>query len=470
MSAEPDSFLDKPSDINFSAKYSQLSHTNDEKQIHQKNDDKYDTASISIPQAITWRNNEDKASHIYRGSAVRIWLADQIFTNTNSLQKARRFGNNPDAININFQFPVSAIKMPRICSANISQCSYLTELHEAAIIINFSDANITNILDSFHHLLFEHQNDFEHIYNELIDKYNDKKDCLLANCLLIRRNQCQSSEQWNNLYYNTNVKHITIQQIMDTIHCHFFHSFDIGYQFTQKEKNNIPQKTDEKEEKDNDTSDKIVKYIHGKMQQKRKLCQGIKGLERITDSQKFRSDYKCGIKYFYWDYYKDKEVLNDPAVIHDRSKGRDYLIRHVNEGHKNKKKYMLKDWYIQSMFQNLKQELLKNKICTISPIQWNSLLEKATKHIQTNFAKTLKCAGPHRKEIYGIVLGQPITAEHIIAMMVYCNYDTLQKRFSTTFRRVDEHMEDNEIKQAHQNYAHLGRLLREFTDCFGTSV
>eukprot|EP01084_Bolivina_argentea_P130042 229601_1 len=330
--------------------------------------------------------------------------------------------------------------------------------------------DIVSALNHFHHLLFEHQNDFEHIYNELIDKYNDKKDCLLANCLLIRRNQCQSSEQWNNLYYNTNVKHITIQQIMDTIHCHFFHSFDIGYQFTQKEKNNIPQKTDEKEEKDNDTSDKIVKYIHGKMQQKRKLCQGIKGLERITDSQKFRSDYKCGIKYFYWDYYKDKEVLNDPAVIHDRSKGRDYLIRHVNEGHKNKKKYMLKDWYIQSMFQNLKQELLKNKICTISPIQWNSLLEKATKHIQTNFAKTLKCAGPHRKEIYGIVLGQPITAEHIIAMMVYCNYDTLQKRFSTTFRRVDEHMEDNEIKQAHQNYAHLGRLLREFTDCFGTSV
>eukprot|EP01084_Bolivina_argentea_P281294 481254_1 len=63
--------------------------------------------------------------------------------------------------------------------------------------------------------------------------------------------------------------------------------------------------------------------------------------------------------------------------------------------------------------------------------------------------------------------GQPIHISHLIAIMVYCNYDTLQQKFSETFRRLNAQETNEELKKKHSNYHYLARYLRECVECFG---
>eukprot|EP01084_Bolivina_argentea_P212650 361422_1 len=60
-----------------------------------------------------------------------------------------------------------------------------------------------------------------------------------------------------------------------------------------------------------------------------------------------------------------------------------------------------------------------------------------------------------------------IQKKHIIAMMVYCNYDTLQQKLSETYRKTKHDETDDELKERHRNYYHMGKYLRECVECFG---
>ncbi len=46
------------------------------------------------------------------------------------------------------------------------------------------------------------------------------------------------------LYFDTSNDEMVRQQFVDRIHCHFFHSFDIGYKLTHNEKHDILSKSD----------------------------------------------------------------------------------------------------------------------------------------------------------------------------------------------------------------------------------
>ena len=60
-------------------------------------------------------------------------------------------------------------------------------------------------------------------------------------------------------------------------------------------------------------------------------------------------------RFYYWEYYKNK----------------------TKEDHRYNPGYNYSDWFIESRFSDLKDELINNNICSISIYQFNDLLEKA---------------------------------------------------------------------------------------------
>eukprot|EP01084_Bolivina_argentea_P113996 203061_1 len=174
-----------------------------------------------------------------------------------------------------------------------------------------------------------------------------------------------------------------------------------------------------------------------------------------------RSMYAFGIRYFYWQYYKHNDNIYDKAILKAGHTKR--IDPPANEG------YQLKDWYIDNKYKNLKEEMFDNTICTIGSYQWDILVCKATIHYHSDHAKTLKISVENYK-MYEMWKDEALTIQHLIAMMLYCNQDKLQRRFTETYRKLDVNESDDSLKERHQNYAHLGRLLRELVECFGSNA
>eukprot|EP01084_Bolivina_argentea_P123903 219562_1 len=315
--------------------------------------------------------------------------------------------------------------------------------------------NVNNVLNSFLHLMQMHSHTDEEF--EMISNLFGK--CNINNCNIFKR-------RGNPKLQNDNPQHACRYQILDKIHCFYIHSFDIGYKLTRKEKQYILNQRSEQKQNDftfDSTSNHIYKIIANKL----KLNKNVKDVALANRANKFKTNtiesryqpsvYDFGYRFFYWNYYKNKFEINDEVIYQNI----DDPV--ANEG------YCINDFFVIPKYGNLKKELVNNAICAISYTEWNTLVESASIHLRSHFARTIKCAGPNRKTIYNIENGKPIGFPHIAAMMVYCNYDQLQSAFSATYRRISRNEYYKQIIQRHSKYAHLGRLLREFVECFGST-
>eukprot|EP01084_Bolivina_argentea_P194383 333512_1 len=256
-----------------------------------------------------------------------------------------------------------------------------------------------------------------------------------------------------------------LQQTLDRLHCHYLHSFDIGYRLFKTEQKEIRQFADkynnEELKQDDNTYSVLLQQISKRIINRQKVRKNIQGLERLNNTDKFVNTidyntelrYSYGYRFFYWDYYKNNKDTQDPA------RGSDWINYQdsANPGH------VLSDFYVESKFSNIKQELLTNPICIINQSQWAILVHKAIAHADTDHFRSLKCLA---KNVYGIKIGLTISNTHLLAMMVYCNQDELQRKFSETFRKISADETIDSLIKRHSNYAHLGRLLRECVECF----
>eukprot|EP01084_Bolivina_argentea_P206686 352804_1 len=330
-----------------------------------------------------------------------------------------------------------------------------------------------SVLNDFHHVLLAHSHQFEQIYHVLV-KDNRNKKCDASECLILRRNhrnRCllsKNDEKLRELFFIEGTGYdydICKQQLLDKIHCHFLHSFDLGYRLSHIEILNVQKMLKSVEcNEEVDTVDKMVKQIAYICKQKQynlshTFMNTSKKFVTQVHSSKNTIKYNDGIRYFYWPYYKDKTIMTDGAT---------WLgLKHINNANEG---YTLTDWYIVSRYSDLKDEMLNNKICTISNFQWNLLLEKAVIHLGTEYAKRIVCRHMFSKKYYGIAKETPISTANFIAMMTYCNQDTLQAKFSETYRRIPNTESDKSLIERHRNFAHFGKLLRENVECFGTNI
>ena len=96
--------------------------------------------------------------------------------------------------------------------------------------------NNTSLLNDFNHLLFNHDHQFEWIY-VILCYFRNKQTCNGDKCISLRRNcrdRSRISKQDNILQQLYAGDEVIEQQLVDRIHCYYFHSFDRGHRLIQR--------------------------------------------------------------------------------------------------------------------------------------------------------------------------------------------------------------------------------------------
>eukprot|EP01084_Bolivina_argentea_P268224 455519_1 len=337
------------------------------------------------------------------------------------------------------------------------------------LFINYSEVDLLN---DFNHLLYTHENDIEIIKHILV------KDCCdTSSCHVVRRHyRDRTNEKCLNMYLSNDINDIVCSQFADAIHSHYFHSYNIrseiendsktyDYQISRSNSTQIDQKSDVVKENQSD----LFKCISDLTQTGDRFMEAYsKRLAAVAKHKlhhnKFSAAlYSYGYRYFYWKYYKENIDLWDKGTFRYRSK----YSREPANIHPNGNYFYLQYWYIPKKYHTLKEEITQNEYCKIPLATFNHTFNKAKVKIQTVFAKTIICRTDTREHDYKIFEGSPVRIEHLLSMMLYCNFTILQQKCSETYRKINQYETDASLKQRHSNYANWGRLLRELVDAYG---
>eukprot|EP01084_Bolivina_argentea_P305625 527997_1 len=331
--------------------------------------------------------------------------------------------------------------------------------------------DIISFINDFHHMLTSHENEFEDVFEQFAIHRTETAKCTVPNCLMFQRNYrnrkiSSNAFEAKTMYFNREVvEDVVNQQLFDKVHCHYLHSFQIGYKLCRDDKKKVASNIDncdlkENESIDRHSNDQIVRSMHQLIKNKKCNEYNVAPSKFVITDERWLK-YSVGMKYFYWDYYKNNQERVDPAT---KVPFDDNYIE-ANQG------FVLQEFYVESKYKNLKEELVTNAICTISANKLNQIITKAKYHQQTKFFSSIVCkylVMDFKKYYNNLMEGTPMTIPHIMAMMVYCNEDLLQRKFSETFRRMKSDETNESIINRHRNFVHLGRLLRECVFCFGS--
>eukprot|EP01084_Bolivina_argentea_P168432 292088_1 len=315
------------------------------------------------------------------------------------------------------------------------------------------------LLNKYHHLLYQHQNEFENIYNLLNKNIYTKHSCNLSKCLSMRRhhrNRLKITEECGlkKLYNGSN---LIEQQILDMIHCYFMHSYDTGCRLTNAETLSM---CDEKQP-DRHLNIKLIQQI---ISAKNKLYKTI-GEEKISEqninSTRFVTrQYNNGVRYYYWPLYKGSNQKFDPAASVP-----------IKQTISTQNLQTIGHWYIEKKYSNFEDEMLNNEICTVPMQQWNNIEEKAKLYSQSIHARSMICLRNESAKYYDMNTNTTekicIQPKHLAAIKFYTDFDELQRKFSETFRKLSANETDEELKNRHRNYYFWGKYLRECVECFG---
>ena len=75
--------------------------------------------------------------------------------------------------------------------------------------------------------------------------------------------------------------------------------------------------------------------------------------------------------------------------------------------------------------------------------------------------------GTAESEEYGIKHSTPISLQHILCIILYCDTNELQSHFSATFRKQHAFESIDNLKKRHQSYYHFAKRFVEAVHCWG---
>lgn len=176
--------------------------------------------------------------------------------------------------------------------------------------------------------------------------------------------------------------------------------------------------------------------------------------------------YSSGYRFFYWPFYRNNTAEGRPVF---------HVIGNVHHMEMNLG-YNLGDWYIEKKYADFKEEALKNKSVKITLIQWLMTLSQAKIKLEqwrrSDEARVCGwiCLGNYWAQAYGLKDGSPVTVQHVMALLFYCDFTTTSKEFSQTFRKIWAFESDDALKHRHSEVAIWARLLRELIEGFGFTM
>ena len=99
--------------------------------------------------------------------------------------------------------------------------------------------------------------------------------------------------------------------------------------------------------------------------------------------------------------------------------------------------------------------------------------DKAAEYMKSSIKVKSLFANPtsRQKQLLHIPIetGTPITAEHIMSIIAYCDMDVYSRKFSESFRKLHPHESFQEVKIRNREYWWQSKLLKEAVEYYGLS-
>jgi len=120
-------------------------------------------------------------------------------------------------------------------------------------------------------------------------------------------------------------------------------------------------------------------------------------------------------------------------------------------------------WFVKPKYENLKQEIVGD----LDLMHYQYALLKADYYLECEIVKNIES----QMDYYHIVKEESIISlEHILAVVLYTDYDSLHLRLRRIFHRVSAGESDEALKKRHACYYHFCRLLYEAVNVFGEAL
>eukprot|EP01084_Bolivina_argentea_P266302 451646_1 len=163
--------------------------------------------------------------------------------------------------------------------------------------------------------------------------------------------------------------------------------------------------------------------------------------------------HEVGFKFYYWDYYKSKKQLQP-----DDKPDEWFNSLHL-------KAHSPSEMFIVAKYRSFKEEIAASK--HVNMLQYKKeMLVKVDGYINS---KIVKATTARQLEYLhtGIREGEPITFNHLLSIVLYCDYSDLSSNFSSSFRTMRRLERLTSIKKRNSNYYWLSRYLCETVQNYG---
>eukprot|EP01084_Bolivina_argentea_P008378 15698_1 len=356
----------------------------------------------------------------------------------------------------------------------VNECKHLQRLQNC---LKDNIKNISLILNDFHHLLSEHDSskEFEYIYNVF-------GKCDIKNCASVKR-----------VTYSNYSGMTGVTQIIDKIHCYYAHSIDIGYRTSENNKKETTS-TDVQNTLLFAAAEKqcsVIVKLHTKLMHKYQQLLSIDDSRvefklndptdmHFTDDTAVMNMLKGPITLNGQQINTTLETDNHMIYLSRSLSQQKYLANKIQNLHKYSTALTTKNKFINfkdnnsnspqlyqigykfnydekisgggiiiyKKYDTMKQEMIQNTgtLIRMTMEQFKLEVSKAKLHLTSHY----------RKKHY---LNMKI--EHLLSMMIYCNFDKIQSEFSKTYRQN---------LNRHQYFYHLGKNLTDTVQLFGQKV
>ena len=338
---------------------------------------------------------------------------------------------------------------------------------------NDNNYNISDLLDDFHYLLDTHS--FHDIYNNLdiinINNNNNSTNLTENDGMYLARNYRDRSDvdnyvdNYDDLYWmNSTNREIVLQQILDSYYCYYLFSYYLGMIATENEQKQFENCLININNKNimNGQTQKI-KLMKSSIEKKLDWTQSLNDFDEIHHENKFITKVKS------WIISDSQNNIKQESLRYSTIKSNELYYDFGCKYFYYDKYKNTSNFYVESKFKTLKEEVTLNEICNINLKDWNSCYYRAvvlgnskyTKHVRAIIKNKLN------EEMYNIPNGTMITLDHLCSILLFCNFQKLRVKFTETYRRLSLNESDQSLVSRHSNFANIGQYLYEIVHIFG---
>eukprot|EP01084_Bolivina_argentea_P025579 47571_1 len=169
--------------------------------------------------------------------------------------------------------------------------------------------------------------------------------------------------------------------------------------------------------------------------------------------------FSTGFTFYYWSYYK--QIADGMKIA--KEENTQELQWNIND-HNG---YQIKDLYVAQKYKDLKSEILT--YITIDKYNTKVLLKSQiymnTEKVRKMEADTWKIEHLH----YGITAGDKISINHLMVLIMYCDFTKFCTKFSESFRCVRSNEPLSCVKKRNSEFWWNSKILRETVQIYGVN-